>query len=310
MKILLLGGAGFVGQNAYKCFKSQGHDIVARSKRDGLDLTDMGSTATVITETAPDLVINCAAKVGSLNMVTQLAADVIDINLRMLLNIYRAIHEARNQIILINPIANCAYPGHLTFYQEDKLWDGKVHDSVYSYGNSRRIVEVLARCYEMQYGLKSINFLVPNMYGPYDSTDPNKAHALNALVSKFVKAHLENTQTIEVWGSGIAVREWLYAPDFGRVLEATARRLSDYGFYEPLNVGQNFGLSVKELVLLISEAIGFRGSIVWKKEMPDGAPRKVMDDTRFRKVFPDFEFMNFKEGISTTIDYYKSVYPY
>jgi GDP-L-fucose synthase len=310
MRILLFGGSGFVGHNVFEHLNSGIHEIFPLSTKDGLDLTDLGSTIKFIKEIKPNVIINCAAKVGSLNMVTQLAADILDINLRMLLNIFRAINEVDNKIVLINPIANCAYPGHLTFYQEDKLWEGKVHDSVYAYGNTRRMIEVFSRCYAMQYGLKTINFLLPNMYGPYDSTDPNKAHALNALVGKFIKAKHEDAKKIEIWGSGIAIREWLYAGDFGKVLSEAIERLNDYGFYEPINIGQNFGLSVKELTLLISETIGFGGEIVWNRAMPDGAARKVMDDTRFKKVFPGFSFMNFRKGIQNTIDYYQSVYPY
>ena len=310
MKILLLGASGFVGQNVRNNFALKKFEVISVSKRDGVDLTDYNQTYGMIKKVQPEVIVNCAAKVGSLNMVTQIAAEIIDQNLRMLLNIYKALNAVNNEIILINPIANCAYPGYLNFYEEDKFWEGKVHDSVYSYGNSRRMVEVLSTCYKMQYGLKTINYLVPNMYGPFDSTDPNKAHALNALVGKFVKANNEHSASVEVWGSGIAIREWLYAGDFARVIEETIYRLNDYGFDEPINIGQNFGLSVKELVNLIATEVEYKGEIIWNINMPDGAPKKVMDDRKFKKAFADFKFMDFKKGISQTIAYYKSIYPY
>ena len=162
----------------------------------------------------------------------------------------------------------------------------------------------------MQYGVRSIHFLVPNMYGPHDSTDPNKAHALNALAAKFVKGAATGQKEIVIWGSGIAVREWLYAPDFARVVLEVIRNTGMIGLEEPLNIAQNFGLSVRELVNLISRAAGYVGNIRYDHSMPDGAPRKVMDDRRFRKVFPRFEFTDFDVGIKETILHYRSIFPY
>ena len=212
--------------------------------------------------------------------------------------------------ILINPIANCAYPGNLENYNEADFWQGKVHQSVTAYGNIRRLSVVLDECYTMQYGYRSISLLVPNMYGSYDSPDPNKAHALNALISKVVKAKNENQYQLEVWGSGIAIREWLYVKDCARVFAEVIERISSYGFAEPLNIAQNFGLSIRELVDIIVTESDFKGEIVWNRNMSDGAPRKVMNDTRFRKVFPEFKFTDLKIGIKETIEYYQSIYPY
>lgn len=310
MKVLVLGGHGFVGRNVVAELQSTPHQVSVLSRRDGLDLTDLDATTACFAEAKPDVVVNLAARVGSLNMVTRQAADIVDSNMRILLNIYQAMIEGKGDQYLINPIANCAFPGHLESYSEDRLWDGNLHKSVLSYGSTRRMALVLSECYLTQYGVRSINLLVPNMYGPYDSTDPNKAHALNALISKVVKAQAEGCQTLEVWGSGVAIREWLYARDFGKAVVQTIERLAEYGFAEPVNIAQNFGLSVRELVDIIVKQLDFGGAIVWNREMPDGAPRKVMDDTRFRKVFPKFDFTDLKSGIVETIHYYKSVYPY
>lgn len=310
MKILLLGGHGFVGKNVVEAFKDTEHRIIPFSRRDGLDLIDYGSTKKYFDEIRPEIIINCAAKVGSLNYVTQEAAEIVDVNMRMLLNIYKVAQEVIPNVILINPIANCAFPGHLDSYTEDSLWKGKIHQSVLSYGSTRRMMTVISECYEMQYGFRSINFFVPNMYGPYDSTDPNKAHALNALVGKVVKAKIEKKKEIEVWGSGIAIREWLYAKDCGIIFVESVKRKDDFGFAEPINIGQNFGLSIRELIEIIINGVGFKGNVVWNRGMPDGAPRKVMDDTRFRKLFPEFKFTDFHTGIRETIKYYESIYPY
>jgi GDP-L-fucose synthase len=148
------------------------------------------------------------------------------------------------------------------------------------------------------------------MYGPWDSTDPNKAHAFNALISKFVKIKQAGGKEVEIWGSGIAIREWLYARDFGRIVLAVIRNPPMIGLNEPLNIGQNFGLSVRELVDLIVAATEFKGRVIYDYNMPDGAPRKIMDERRFRKVFPDFQFTTLEEGTKATIRYYQSILPY
>lgn len=310
MKILILGGHGFVGSNVVEAIKHSNHELIILSLRDGLDLIDLSQSKKCFTEIKPDVIINCAAKVGSLNFVTQQAADIVDVNMRILMNIYKTAQETIPKACLINPVANCVFPGHLTNFTEDHMWDGQVHSSVLSFGSTRRMMMILSECYSMQYGFRSINFLVPNMYGPFDSPDPNKAHALNALIGKMVKAKNEKKNEIEVWGSGIAIREWLFAKDYGRVLLETINELHDYGFAEPINIAQNHGLSVRELVESVAKEMNYDVEIKWNRNMPDGAPRKVMDDARFRKIFTNFEFTTFKSGIAETIEYYESIYPY
>ena len=307
LRILVLGGHGFVGENIGKILQSKYHDVYSLSRKDGLDLTLYESIPEFLNNLKPDCIINCAAKVGSLNYVSEQAADVIDTNTRMILNLYKSIIETVPGCLLINPIANCVFPGDLEKFSEDLLWFGPLHQSVLSYGATRRILLAADKCYQMQYGFKSINYLVPNMYGPHDSIDPNKAHALNALVNKVVKAKKENSKSIDVWGSGVAIREWLYAEDFGRVIIETCARNDNYLFSDPINIGQNHGLSIRNILDIIIEETGFKGNVHWDQSMPDGAPIKVMDDVKFRKVFPDFEFTDLRKGVRKTIEYYQSL---
>ena len=310
MNILILGGHGFLGKNLVESFKNHKFKIFALSRRDGLDLTDLAITEKYFKDIRPNIIINCAANVGSLNYVTQKAAEICDVNMRMLLNIYKAAQKHTPNAIQINPVANCAFPGNLENYSENQFWDGKIHQSVLPYGSTRRMIIVLSECYRMQHGFHTINFFVPNMYGPYDSTDPNKAHALNALVCKLVKAKIENKPEFEAWGKGIAIREWLYAKDCASIFLKTIMRLDDHGFDEPINIAQNFGFSIRELLKIIIEEIGYSGKIAWNLNMPDGALKKVMNDSRFRKVFPNFIFTDIIEGVRATIKYYESIYPY
>ena len=309
-RIILLGATGFVGRNLKTILLSNGIDVVPTSRSMGIDLLDLQATKNFFIEEKPDYIINCAAHVGSLHYVTRLAASVIIDNTRMILNIYEALSALPNKPILINPIANCAYPASSNTFIEEEWWNGHLHRSVLSYGSTRRMLWSVGESFLMQHGINSVYLLVPNMYGPYDSTDPDKTHALNALISKFVKAEKENKKKISIWGTGIAIREWLYVEDFGKIILKIISEKNILGLGEPLNIGQNFGLSVRELVNIINEYFENQFSISWDENMPDGALRKIMDDRKFRKIFPHFEFTPFAEGIEKTIAYYKSVYPY
>lgn len=306
-KIVLFGANGFVGKNVAEVLTELGIQFVGASRATGVDLKDSATTIDFLTRNKPAFIINCAAHVGSLNYVTVQAADVIADNARMILGMYESIAKVCPGAVVINPIANCAYPAKADTFIEDQWWDGHLHRSVLSYGSSKRFLWSVGESFQMQHGVKSIYLMVPNMYGPFDSTDPNKAHALNALVSKFVNVEKAEHKRIEIWGTGVAIREWLYAKDFGRIIAEVLRDPDKLGLSEPLNIAQNFGLSVKELVHVIQRTFNYSGEIVWDASKPDGAPKKVMDDRKFRKIFPEFAFTNFQEGIGKTVEYYQSL---
>ena len=310
MKIVLFGASGFAGRNVAEMLRSHGADFVGTSLSVGLDLRDPAATAAFLREHQPTHIINCAAHVGSLNYVTEMAAKVVADNSRMILGMYEAVAQECPHALIINPIANCAYPAVADVYREDEWWNGHLHRSVLSYGTSRRLLWAAAECFQMQYGVRSVHLLTPNMYGPYDSTDPNKAHALNALISKFVKAEHSKQAELPIWGTGSPIREWLYAPDFARLVWDVLQNPDRPGLEQPTNLAQNDGLSVKELVNIIQQKFDYKGKLAWDPTKPDGAPKKVMDDTKFRQVFPEFEFTPFEDGIATTVKYYESVYPY
>lgn len=310
MKIVLFGASGFAGRNVADMLRQQGVEFIEASLSTGLDLRDPTATAAFLHEHRPTLIINCAAHVGSLNYVTEKAATIVADNSRMVLGMYEAVAQECPKALIINPIANCAYPAKAEIFREGEWWDGHLHRSVLSYGSSRRLLWAVAECFQMQYGVRSIHLLTPNMYGPYDSTDPNKAHALNALISKFVKAEHSGQPELPIWGTGSAIREWLYAPDFARLVWDVIQNPDRPGLEQPTNLAQNDGLSVKELVGIIQKKFDYEGKLVWDPTKPDGAPKKVMDDTKFQEVFPGFEFTSFDEGIAATVKYYESLYPY
>lgn len=307
MRVLLLGASGFVGRNLKEFFQGK-HELVLHNGRAQSDLRDMDVALELVRSSQPEAVINCAAHVGSLNYVSEKCADVLSDNCRLLTSIFEAVRLGAPEAILVNPLANCAYPAEAVVYRESELWDGPLHTSVESYGCSRRVMWMLCKNYLAQYRLKSICLVTPNMYGPYDSLDPNKAHALDALVSKVVKAQIDDVRRLEVWGTGKPVREWLFVRDFARVVEIALEGYSGTRFGSPVNIGQEDGLTVRELVEAICTQSAYSGEIFYDTSKQDGAPVKVMSSERFRETFPGFTFTPIREGILETIDYYRRAF--
>ena len=308
MKVLILGHTGFVGSNVLKFLRANSIDCKGVSRSSGVDLRDSESLQVILKDYAPNIIVNCAAHVGSLNYVTEFSGDVINNNTKLIHSLYESVSLIDPTITVINPVANCGYPGESLIYKEVEWLDGPIHESVLSYGTTRRLLVAFSDCYKAQYEINSINLFVPNMYGEGDSADSNKAHALNALVSKFVKAHKNEIRKIDVWGTGIAVREWLYVQDFSKILyRIIINKELQEKITSPLNVAQNSGLSIKELVNLINKNYNNFFLLEYDVSKPDGAPKKIMDDTKFRSIFDDFIFENFETGIKNTINYYESI---
>ncbi len=304
MRIIVLGGSGFVGSSVMEALELKGYSPIALSRTSVFDLFNYKSAKIKLKELQPDVIINCAAHVGSLHYVTEFAADVVHDNMQMILNLYRMVSEVCPMAKVINPLSNCSYPGDVAVQKESEWWDGPVHNSVLSYGNTKRLLYVLSRCYEMQHNVFSINFLVPNCYGPGDSTDPNKTHALNGMIIRILQAQKAGQSEFEIWGTGKPMREWIYVKDLAKML-CDAVGFEDKLIY-PINIAQNKAYSIGETAEMIKKLIGYEGKLIFDTKYPDGDPIKILDDALFRQRFPKFKFTNIKEGIKETVRYYKT----
>lgn len=305
MKILIPGGHGFVGKNVAEILKDSKYEIFLLSRRDGFDLSDYALTKRYLEKIQPDTIINCAAHVGSLHYVTEYAADVVDNNMEIILNLYRAVKEICPNTKVINPISNCSYPGDANIQTESEWWNGPVHKSVWSFANTRRMWVVVSECYAMQYNIKTINFLVPNAYGPGDYIDPNKTHALNGMIIRMLKAKKQALPEFEIWGTGKPTREWIYVRDLARMLAGAVEMKESQAY--PINIAQNKAYSIRETAEMIKELIGYNGRLVFNTEYQDGAPIKKLDDRLFRSKYPNFIFTDIYKGIKETINYYKKL---
>ncbi|MBN2323002.1 MAG: NAD-dependent epimerase/dehydratase family protein [Spirochaetes bacterium] len=305
MRIAVTGGFGFVGSSVVSELADKGHKTFPLSRRNGFDLTEPETVRKKIGEIVPDVIVNCAAHGGSLHYVSEFAADVVNDNLRMTLTLYKAVCGACPSPLIINPLSNCSYPGESGIQREEEWWNGPVHPSVWSYGNIKRMLGVVSDCYRMQYGIRSMNFLIPNAYGPGDSKDPNRTHALNGMIIRMLQAKKKGDTQFVIWGTGKPVREWIFVRDIARVFAIAVDEKQERTL--PVNIAQASGSSIGEIAVIIKRLTGYEGDLVYDTSYQDGAPEKVLDDSRFRELFGDFRFTPLEDGIRETISYYRGV---
>jgi GDP-L-fucose synthase len=305
MKIAVTGGFGFVGSSVVSELADKGHKTFPLSRRNGFDLTVPETVRKKLSEIAPDVIVNCAAHGGSLHYVSEFAADVANDNLRMTLNLYSTVLHSCRDAMVINPLSNCSYPGDSDIQQEDEWWNGPVHPSVWSYGNSKRTLGVVSDCYRMQYGIRSMNFLIPNAYGPGDSKDPNRTHAMNGMIIRMLQAKKKQDLKFEIWGTGKPVREWIFVKDIARVFAIAIDGKRERT--RPVNIAQASGSSIGEIAAIIKHLTGYEGDLVFNTSYQDGAPKKILDNSRFKDLFGDFRFTALEDGIRETISYYNGV---
>jgi GDP-L-fucose synthase len=300
--VVVLGHTGFLGNALHLRLLSLGFNSIGLSKSTGFDLRIPGCIDKTLAELKPSAIINCAALVGGIEFGRTRPAEIYSENLKMTLSILES--ASKYGVKLVNPISNCAYPNRLQIFSEDEFWDGPLDESVLEYGGVRKFAWIGARAYEKQFGLDSINLVFPNMYGPGDHLDPVRAHALGALVFKFCIAKSEKSPSVTVWGSGAAVREWMYIDDAvdALILAISAESVGS----DLINIGTGLGISIKELASEIGRQVGYEGDILFDLSMPDGAPYKTMNGTRGYQVLNWKPKTNLPVGIKHTIRWYQS----
>lgn len=303
-RIIVLGGEGFLGTHVVRLLKKKGYDVISLSRRTQCDMRSFQVLYEKLKSEKPDIIINCAAHVGSVHYAMQYSADMINDNLLIITNLYRAVYHACPKAKIINPISNCSYPGEANAHYEPEWENGPVHESVLAYASTRRLIYAIAKCYALQYKIRSVNWLVANAYGPGDNVDPNKVHALNGIIIRLLKSMKEKKKIFEIWGSGKPTREWVYIEDVAKMLvESIDIQEQVY----PLNLAQNKAYSIHEIAQIAADALGYKVNFVFNTKLADGAPFKILDNRQFRKKYPSFKFTPLSTGIKNTIEYYKKV---
>jgi GDP-L-fucose synthase len=162
---------------------------------------------------------------------------------------------------------------------------------------------VQSQAYRTQYGFNSIFLLPLNLYGPRDNFDPRSSHVIPALIKKFIEAVEEEKKEVVCWGTGKPTRGFLYVED---AAEGILLAVEKYNKSDPVNLGSDLEISIKELAELVGRLVGFKGKIRWDTGEPDGQPRRRLDTSRAEKEFGFKASMDFEEGLKRTIEWYRS----
>jgi len=297
--ILLLGDTGFLGTAVKKELDARKIPYFGASRKSGIDLREAKQILEIVRNNQFSSVINCAAHVGGINYGLKNQIAIFEDNLRINLVLLDIWSESRSR--LINPISNCAYPGNLNRFSENRFWDGAVHESVYAYAHTRRTLVASTKIYAEFYNLEVSNLIFPNIYGPGERRDPEIAHALGGLVHRMIQAKQKNDERFVVWGSGFPVREWLFIEDAAHILVEASLCADSY----PLrNFGIGEGISIFELARLIALKLDYHGSIEFDPTKPDGAPEKIMEINENYPSLTNHKYVELSVGIEKTISWY------
>ena len=197
----------------------------------------------------------------------------------------------------------CSYPKFTPVpFSEDSLWQGYPEETNAPYGIAKLAQLVQLQANRDQYGQSAIYLMPTNLYGPGDKFHPSVSHVIPALIKKCVDAAESGADSIEVWGTGTASREFLYVDDAARGIVLAAER---YDGRDPINLGTDEEMPIRDLVGLICELVGFDGEIRWDTTKPDGQPRRRVDPSRARDAFGFEARVPFREGLRRTIDWYR-----
>jgi GDP-L-fucose synthase len=302
MRITITGGHGFLGRYVVEAFESRGDDVMVPSHRD-YDLTRESHVERMYDDHDPDVVIHLAAVVGGLGANVANPAKFLYDNL--LMGLYLIEHAHRRGIAKFVTIGTiCEYPKNTPVpFREESLWDGFPDEATAPYGIAKKAILVQGQVYRRQYGFNGIHLLPVNLYGPRDNFDPATSHVVPALIRKCLDAVDRADQQVVCWGDGSATREFLYVEDCARAIVLATDR---YDGIEPVNLGSGREVSMRELITLIAELVGFDGEIVWDTRMPNGQPRRCLDTSRAETFFGFRATTDFREGLGRTIEWYRT----
>jgi GDP-L-fucose synthase len=302
-RISVTGGGGFLGRRVVALLHERGcRDVQVVRKRD-YDLVKGADVDRLYRDARPQLVIHLAAVVGGIGANRANPGRYFYENLMMGAQLIEGARLAGvEKFVQIGTI--CAYPKFTPVpFKEQDLWDGYPEETNAPYGIAKKALLVQSQAYREQYGLNSIYLLPVNLYGPEDNFDPRTSHVIPALIKKFVDAVEDGAESVEVWGTGAATREFLYVDDAAEgVVLATER----YDGREPVNLGAGREISIRELAELIARETSYDGRIVWDRSKPDGQPRRALDVTRAEEMFGFRARTDFLDGLRRTIEWYRT----
>jgi GDP-L-fucose synthase len=301
-RLLVTGGAGFLGSFVMDQLRAKGAGSIAAPTIDEVDLTDPPSVRRLMAEVKPEVIIHLAARVGGIGANRDFPAEFFYENLMMGTNI---IHEAWKagvkKVVAIGTV--CSYPKNPKSipFKEDEIWDGYPEETNAAYGLSKKMLLVQAQAYRQQYGFNTVVLMPVNLFGPRDNFKLETSHVIPAFIIKCLAAKESGTQEVVMWGDGSPTREFLYVEDAARGILMAAEL---YNEDLPVNLGSGQEIRIKDLIDKMAQLLGYTGKIVWDTTKPNGQPRRLLDVSRAKAKFGFSVEVSLDEGLRRTIDWY------
>ncbi len=298
--VLVTGGSGFLGRVVVAELRAKGANVVAPRSAE-FDLTQAGAADEMLARHRPSQVIHLAARVGGIGFNQAEPAPLYLDNLLMGTYVIEAArHAGVEKTTLVGTV--CSYPKFTPVpFNEDSLWDGYPEETNAPYGIAKKAHLIHAQVNAQQYGQRFAYLIPTNLYGPGDKFHPSVSHVIPARIKRCVEAKERGEQKMDVWGTGRASREYLYVED---AAEAIVLAAEHYEGTDPVNLGTNHEITIRETVELIAGMVGYDGELVWDPTKPDGQPRRRVDPARAEALFGWRARMPFEEGLRNTIDWY------
>ncbi len=301
--ILLTGATGMVGGVTRTLLEQSGFSRVLAPARQDLDLTDESAVYGYFARERPAYVLMVGARVGGIAANMQDPVGFTDVNLRMNLNLFSASHRYGTEKNLFLG-SSCIYPiGHTGLIPESALLTGELEPTNEGYALSKIVGLKLARYYWQQHGLLTVCPMLSNVYGTGDHFDLGRAHVLSALVRRFVDARDNGAESVTLWGTGVARREFLHSEDAARAVLFFMDHIDQP---DHINVGLGTDVTIRELADLIAQATGFLGEVRWDPSKPDGMLRKCLDTSKLQAL-GFTPRVTLGEGIRRTIAEYETI---
>jgi len=297
-KIYIAGHRGMVGSAIERKLKKEGYtNIVTRTSKE-LDLRNQQAVNDFFATEKPDYVFMSAAKVGGILANNIYRAEFIYDNLMIELNVVHAahLHKVKKMLFLGS---SCIYPKMAPQpIKEEYLLTGVLEQTNEPYAIAKIAGIKLCESYRRQYGDNFISVMPTNLYGPNDNYDPENSHLFASFIRKFILAQRNNQSTVEIWGDGSPMREFLHVDDMA---DACYFLMQNYEGEEIFNIGTGTDVTVLELANLMKEVTGFKGEYKFDASKPNGTPRKLMDVSKLAKAGWKSK-ISLKEGIQLVFD--------
>lgn len=280
-KIYVAGHRGLVGSAIVRSLNRQGYgNVIGRTHKE-LDLTDQAAVRAFFEKERPDVVVLAAAKVGGINANNTTPAEFAYENMQIQCNVIKCCHDYDVKKLLFLG-STCIYPRMAPQpIPESALLTGPLEETNEAYAIAKIAGLEMCKFFKRQYGDDFISCMPTNLYGPYDNYELQGSHVMPAMIRKFHEAKVSGAPTVELWGTGTPLREFLYVDDMA---DACVYLLEHYSGEQHVNIGTGKELTIAELSQIVKKTVGYQGEIVWNAQMPDGTPRKLTDVSKLHSL--------------------------